>query len=535
LITRRGIRKNVWLALRPPGEALVLSRNFHLFAFFNKKRDADFEACFQFGRFGHGAARRIAFCAWLGVRNGEFHELGQFQTDRVAVKFVQLNDRAFDEKIERVADHIFRQRESLEAVLIEEVRAIVIAVQIRGGDKLHVRLFEFVVRFECLLKDGAGEKIAHLEAHQRLPAARSWGIYLGFEADERYVLVLKQGPALHVDCIDQNGHNFFSSIRRSDKLNSAMSNSIQVGPLRKNEVAEADRIVRVAFGTFLGVPDPAAFMGDRDFMTPRWRSRHVKVIAAREGKRLIGTNVVTRWGSFGYFGPLTVLPEYWDRGVAQRLLDVTMTVFDEWGVRHTGLFTFAASAKHVGLYQKFGYWPRYLTALMTRAPQASAPGQSNLLSALNKAERERAIPGCAGITDQIDKGLDLSDEIREVLAQRTGDVVLVPGRAGAPVAFAICLNGPGSEGGVKTCYVKFGAVRGGAGAGERFEKLLAACESFATARGLTIEAGVNLARQDAFQRMRARGYRVTTQGVAMQRPHAEGFNRPDVWVIDDWR
>ncbi len=314
-----------------------------------------------------------------------------------------------------------------------------------------------------------------------------------------------------------------------------MAMNIHVGPLRKNEGVEADRIVRIAFGTFFGVPDPATFMGDRSFMTPRLRSRHVKVIAARDGKRLIGSNVITRWGSFGFFGPLTVMPEYWDRGVAQKLLEATMAVFDRWGVRHTGLFTFAASAKHVGLYQKFGYWPRYLTAVMTRTPEAGAGGQHVLLSAFGKAERETVIQGCAKITHQIDKGLDLSDEIREVLLQRTGDVVLVPGRGGAPAAFAVCLNGPGSEGGAKTCYVKFGAARGGAGAGERFEKLLEACEAFAAARGLTVEAGVNLAREDAFRRMRARGYRVTTQGVAMQRPHAQGFNRADVWVIDDWR
>jgi GNAT superfamily N-acetyltransferase len=318
-----------------------------------------------------------------------------------------------------------------------------------------------------------------------------------------------------------------------------MTKSIRVGPLRKNEAAEADRIVRVAFGTYFGAPDPASFMGDRSFMVPRLRSRHVKVIAAREGGRLIGTNVITRWGSFGFFGPLTVLPEYWDRGVAQRLLEATMPVFDKWGVRHTGLFTFAASVKHVGLYQKFGYWPRYLTAVMTRTPEANSTmqpaAQPVLLSALSKAERERTIEGCAKITHQIDRGLDLSDEMREVLAQRTGDVVLTSGRGGAPSAFAICQHGPGSEGGAKTCAVKFGAARGGAGAGERFEKLLDACDVFAAARGLTIEAGVNLAREDAFQRMRAHGYRVTMQGVAMQRPHGEGFNRADVWVIDDWR
>src|ERR1700728_3431821 len=195
------------------------------------------------------------------------------------------------------------------------------------------------------------------------------------------------------------------------------SQPIKVGLLKKNELDEADRIVQLAFGTFLGLPNPLDFMGDRDLMTPRWRSPHVKVIAARDGDRLIGSNVATRWGSFAFFGPLTVLPEYWDRGVAQRLMEATMTTFDRWGVRHTGLYTFAQSAKHVGLYQKFGYWPRYLTGVMTLAPDearsvyAKAP---MLLSALKKSEPEIAIEACGKLTHKIDKGLDLGGEIRSV-------------------------------------------------------------------------------------------------------------------------
>ena len=310
--------------------------------------------------------------------------------------------------------------------------------------------------------------------------------------------------------------------------------SIKVGLLKQSELEEAGRIVRLAFGTFLGLPDPLDFMGDRNLMASRWRSTHVKVIAARDAGRLIGSNVVTRWGSFGFFGPLTVLPEYWDRGVAQRLLEATMTIFDRWGVRHTGLFTFAQSAKHVGLYQKFGYWPRYLTAIMTRTPEANPATPATLLSTFTKSRREQAIQACGKLTHKIDKGLDLAGEIRAVLAQGTGDVVLTYTRSVLD-AFAVCLNGPGSEGGKTTCYVKFGAARGGAGAGARFDKLLDACEAFASARGAILEAGVNLAREDAYRRLRSHGYRVTTQGVAMQRPHAEGFNRADAYVIDDWR
>ncbi len=157
-----------------------------------------------------------------------------------------------------------------------------------------------------------------------------------------------------------------------------------------------------------------------------------------------------------------------------------------------------------------------------------------MLSALTKSQREQAIRACGKLTHKIDRGLDLAGELRAVLAQRTGEVVLTYTR-GVLDAFAVCLNGPGSEGGEKTCYIKFGAARGGAGAGERFDILLDACEAFASLRRAVIEAGVNLAREDAYQRMRAHGYRVTTQGVAMQRPHAEGFNRPDAYVIDDWR
>jgi hypothetical protein len=157
-----------------------------------------------------------------------------------------------------------------------------------------------------------------------------------------------------------------------------------------------------------------------------------------------------------------------------------------------------------------------------------------LLSTLARHKREEAIEKCARLTNRIEKGLDLSGEIRAVLEQRTGDVVLVT-KSSVLDAFAVCMNGAGSEGGEKTCYVKFGSARSGAGAGERFDRLLDACDAFALSRDAELEAGVNLAREDAFRRMRSHGYRATMQGVAMQRPHAGGFNRADAYVVDDWR
>jgi GNAT superfamily N-acetyltransferase len=311
---------------------------------------------------------------------------------------------------------------------------------------------------------------------------------------------------------------------------------IRITPLQRSEVQEADRIMRVAFGTFLGLPDPMAFLGDRSFIAPRFGSPNVRGHAARLDGRLIGTNFATRWGSFGFLGPLTVLPEYWDKGVARQLLHATEKTFDRWGLNRTALFTFPHSAKHVGLYQKFGYWPTYLTALMVHTPnRAASPSRAGtLLSTLPRPEREQAVAACARITHRIDRGLDLTEEIRTTLKQRVGEVVLIYTRKTLD-GFALCMNGPGSEGGEKTCYVKFAAARSGPGTGDRFSRLLEACDAFALSRGASIEGGVNLAREDAFRRMRAHGYQVRAQGIAMLRPHVAAHNRADAYVIDDWR
>ena len=305
----------------------------------------------------------------------------------------------------------------------------------------------------------------------------------------------------------------------------SMTSEIEISPLRPGEVAEAWRICNVAFGTFLRVPDPAQTFGDRDMMGSRFRSACTATLAARERGRLIGSNVATRWGSFGFFGPLTVLPEYWDKGVAQLLLEQTMGVFERWGVRHSGLFTFPESPKHIGLYQKFGYWPQYLTALLRKTPEAVGEAPT-LFSGLDPAARERTLGEARDLAGSIFPGLDLSDEIRNAT-----DTVLVHDGHGSLEAFAVCHTGPGTEGGSGVCYVKFGAARS-TGA---FDRLLVSCEAFAAQRGAVVEAGMNLAREDAYRRMRARGYLPARQGIAMQRPHEAGFNRGDCYVIDDWR
>jgi len=315
-----------------------------------------------------------------------------------------------------------------------------------------------------------------------------------------------------------------------------VSSDISVRPLREADLPEADRVFHLAFGTFLGLPDPMQFYPDRDYIRTRWKTDPTSAFAAEIDGQLVGSNFAIRWGSVGVLGPLTVHPKFWDRGVASRLLEPVTQLFDRWKLNHAGLFTFPHSAKHIYLYQKFGFFPRFLTAIMSKPiePRASA-ANSQMFSALNKARQTESLKSCRDLTSQIYAGLDLQSEILAVAHQRLGETVLLHDDSGL-AAFAICHCGPGTEAGANSCYIKFAAVHPGPRAPESFDRLIAACESLAIQRGLNVlEAGINLARRHAHQRLRSRGFKTRALGVAMHRPDEAGYNRPDVYVIDDWR
>src|SRR5438067_1016575 len=80
---------------------------------------------------------------------------------------------------------------------------------------------------------------------------------------------------------------------------------VVIRPLTEADLADADRVFRVAFGTFLGVPEPRQFFGDAEFVRTRWRSGNDAAFAAVREDRLVGSNFGTNWGSVGFFGPLT--------------------------------------------------------------------------------------------------------------------------------------------------------------------------------------------------------------------------------------
>jgi GNAT superfamily N-acetyltransferase len=308
-----------------------------------------------------------------------------------------------------------------------------------------------------------------------------------------------------------------------------------IAALTEAQLPDATRIFRTAFGTWLGAPDPENFFADRDYVRGRWQSPHVAALGASIDGRLVGSNFVTRWGSVGFFGPLTVEPALQDRGIARALLAATVTQFETWGTRCAGLFTFAESPKHVALYQKFGFMPRFLTVVSVAAVPASAHATCLRFGGLTTAEKSESLQATRAITESLYPGLDLSAEIETASTLGLGDTVLLEDDGGL-AGFAVCHFGPQSEAGTDTCLIKFAAVRHDTHAAANHHRLLDVCFAYAAEVGAkTLMAGVNTARREAHATMLARGFQPALHGIAIHRPDDPGYSRPGVFVLDDWR
>ena len=309
-----------------------------------------------------------------------------------------------------------------------------------------------------------------------------------------------------------------------------------IRPMQRADLAAAEKVQRIAFGTRFGLPDPSTFRGDAQLVPTRWTTDASTAFIAEVDGTIAGGALGMDWGSVFIVGPVFVHPDHAGRGIARLLMQKLVELADARPLTFAGLFTFPESAVHVRLYESVGFAAQMLTPIMTKAPVASGAG-TNVgflrFSELSAAQRDDTRRACARLTDAIFPGLDLGREIDAVAQQKLGETVLLADKDGIH-GFAVCHFGAGSEGGSGNLFIKFAAVRPGA---ERdFGDLLDACERMAGAIGATrIAAGTNMARREAYRVMRERGFRAGLVGVAMLRPDSAGYNRPDAFVIDDWR
>lgn len=310
---------------------------------------------------------------------------------------------------------------------------------------------------------------------------------------------------------------------------------VSIRLLQEHELKSADQIFRLAFGTFRGHPDPANYGGDMSFMK-RWFADPNAAFAAAVDGQLVGSNFALNWGSFGLFGPLTVHPDFWGQGIAQQLIEAAMECFQQWQIRQAGFFTLSESTLHLNLYQKFGFYPRFLTAIMSKNANSNQQFFQGLrYSELSEHKQQECLNHSYDLTNTIYEGLNLEGEIRVIQEQNLGETIFLWDDKSL-MGFAICHYGKDTEAGSDTCYIKFGAVRPDFQAEQNFTLLLQECEKLSLLLGASrLVAGVNTARYEAYQQMLDFGFQTQRIGVAMHNPNEPAFNRPGVYVMDDWR
>ena len=308
--------------------------------------------------------------------------------------------------------------------------------------------------------------------------------------------------------------------------------NVVVRPMHEADLAAADRVYRLAFGTQFGLADPLQFRGDTAIIRTRWTMDPRPCFVATMGDRVVGSVVGMDWGSAFILGPLTVEPVDTNRGIGRRLMTAAMAFVAERRFPLAALYTLPNSAKHLHLYESYGFEAQRLTPVMAKTP-AAGTAAPRPLSALALSDRAAAIAACRAVTDAVFPGLDLTREIATMVEQNLGETLLLT-RDGVIAGFALCHLGKGSEAGSGALFIKFACVR--PGGAEDFVALLDACETLAAQRGAQrIIAGVNMARDAAYRIMLARGYRAEIVGVAMLRPAQPGWNRPEIFALDDWR
>ena len=326
---------------------------------------------------------------------------------------------------------------------------------------------------------------------------------------------------------------------------------VQIRRVRKGDLSKVKDVLEQSFGDFLerqlGTRPRQAFNGAQ-YVHHRWLMEPWGCFVAEEdGSKIVGAALAVTWGTLGLLGPVAVLTHYHNQTIAQQLMRAAQDFFEENKATLHGAVTYPTSAKHLALYHKFGYKPKSLTAVMSRAlergtarPALPKPVVKGALtvrrfSGLEETKKKAALARFHRITNGVCRGLELAKEVEIVDGLALGDTLLLE-RGAELVGFAI-YHAPGvSEAPTGSLYVKYLAIDPRQRKVEHLEQLVSAIEDLAQEQGLVrVILPVYLRYWLAYSTLVKCGYQVDFTMVRMQKGKPEDYEDPADLVLDDWR
>jgi ribosomal protein S18 acetylase RimI-like enzyme len=322
---------------------------------------------------------------------------------------------------------------------------------------------------------------------------------------------------------------------------------VQIRRVRKGDLSKVRDVLEQTFGDFLerqlGSRPRQAF-GGAQYVHHRWLMEPWGCFVAEEdGTKIVGAAIGVTWGSVGLIGPVAVLTHYHNQSIGQQLIRAVEEFFEENKTSLQGLVTYPASPKHLALYHKFGYRPKGLTAIMSRAlgPRAvprpaRPPGLgTRRFSTLEETRKKVAIARFHRITNAICRGLDLAKEVEIVDGLALGDTLLLE-RGRDVIGFAVYHTPGVSEAPAGALYVKYLAIDPAHRKPEHLEAFVGALEELAQEQGQgRIIVPVYLRYWTAYSTLVRCGYQVDFTMLRMQKGKQEDYEDPTHLVLDDWR
>jgi predicted N-acetyltransferase YhbS len=327
---------------------------------------------------------------------------------------------------------------------------------------------------------------------------------------------------------------------------------VQVRRVRKGDLAKVKDVLEQSFGDFLerqlGTRPRQAFNGAQ-YVHHRWLMEPWGCFVAEEDNaKIVGAALAVTWGTLGLLGPVAVLTHYHNQSIAQQLIRAVQEFFDENKATLHGAVTYPTSAKHLAILHKFGYKPKSLTAVMSRAldrsggrpvlaPKPPLKGALTVrrFSTLEETRKKTALGRFHRLTNAICRGMDLAKEVEIVDGLALGDTLLLE-RGGDLVGFAIYHTPGVSEAPTGALYVKFLAIDPRHRKVEHLEQFVSAVEDLAQEQGTPrVILPVYLRYWLAYSTLVKCGYQIDFTMVRMQKGKPEDYEDPADLLLDDWR
>jgi GNAT superfamily N-acetyltransferase len=327
---------------------------------------------------------------------------------------------------------------------------------------------------------------------------------------------------------------------------------VQIRRVRKGDLSKVRDVFEQSFGDFLerqlGTRPRQAFNGAQ-YVHHRWLMEPWGCFVAEEdGAKIVGAALAVTWGTVGLLGPVAVLTHYHNQTIAQQLIRAVQEFFEENKATVHGAVTYPTSPKHLALFHKFGYKPKSLTAVMsraldraagrpvaTKAPMAKGSLAVRRFSELEETKKKAALARFHRVTNAICRGMELAKEVEIVDGLALGDTLLLE-RGAELIGFAV-YHAPGvSEAPTGSLYVKYLAIDPRHRKVEHLEQFVAAVEDLALEQGLSrVILPVYLRYWLAYSTLVKCGYQVDFTMVRMQKGKPEDYEDPADLVLDDWR